>query len=134
MDSKKVIEKLIKIADNQQKIIMKLAQAQGLPPDSLPTSSVNVGGGYSAQLGSEPPPTQLDPNKTVHQPAKVFYEAMDPAQQGLLATAPEASGSNMNVRFKPGKATQSNYNSLLKLLQSLTSQNKIQQSYALKPV
>lgn len=31
MDSKKVIEKLVKIADNQQKIINKLAQAAGLP-------------------------------------------------------------------------------------------------------
>lgn len=32
MDSKKVIEKLVKIAENQQKIINKLAQAAGLAP------------------------------------------------------------------------------------------------------
>lgn len=32
MDSKKVIERLVKIADNQQKIIQKLAQQAGLEP------------------------------------------------------------------------------------------------------
>lgn len=134
MDEKKVIAKLAEIVQKQQKIIMKLAQAQGLPPDSLPTGGVNVGGGHPAQLGSEPPPTKLEPAKTQHLPAKVFYEAMSPAQRDLLAFAPEVAGSNMNVRFKPGKATQPNYDSLLKLLQNLTNQNKIQQAYALKVV
>lgn len=134
MDEKKVIAKLAEIVQKQQKIIMKLAQAQGLPPDSLPTSSVQVGGGHPAQLSGETPPTKLEPAKVVHQPAKVFYEAMSPAQRDLLAFAPEAAGSNMNIRFKPGKATQPNYDGLLKLLQNLTSQNKIQSAYALKVV
>lgn len=132
MDEKKVIAKLAEIVQKQQKIIMKLAQAQGLPPDALPTSTVQVGGGHPAQLGTEAPPTKLDPAKVVHEPAKVFYEAMSPAQRDLLAFAPEASGNNMTVRFKPGKATQPNYDGLLKLLQHLTSANKIQQAYNLK--
>lgn len=134
MDEKKVIAKLAEIVQKQQKIIMKLAQAQGLPPDSLPTSSVNVGGGHPAQLSDQPPPTKLDPAKVQHEPAKVFFEAMSPAQRDLLAFAPEAAGNNMNVRFKPGKATQPNYDALLSLLQNLTNHGKIQQSYALKAV
>lgn len=134
MDEKKVIAKLAEIVQKQQKIIMKLAQAQGLPPDALPNSTVNVGGGHAAQLGTEAPPTKLEPGKVVHEPAKVFFEAMSPAQRDLLAFAPEAAGSNMNVRFKPGKATQPNYDGLLKLLQNLTNSNKIQSSFALKVV
>lgn len=43
MDSKKVIEKLVKIAENQQKIINKLAQQAGLMPggDQLAGSGTN---------------------------------------------------------------------------------------------
>jgi hypothetical protein len=134
MDEKKVIAKLAAIVANQQKIIMKLAQTQGLPPDSLPTSSVNVGGGHEMQTGGQPPPDKLDPNKVQKEPAKVFYEAMNPGQRGLLAFAPKVQGSDMQVSFKPGKATQPNYDSLLGLLKNLTTQNKIQQAYALKVV
>lgn len=43
MSTKEVIEKLIKIADNQQKIIQKLAQSAGYGPDSgVATSSADV--------------------------------------------------------------------------------------------
>lgn len=47
MDSKKIIEKLVKIAENQQKIINKLAQEAGLVP------AATTGGGtqdVSAQV------------------------------------------------------------------------------------
>lgn len=134
MDSKKVIEKLIRIAENQQKIIMKLAQAQGLPPDSLPTSGTTFGGGKEAPPTSEPPPQSLEPARTQKTPAKVFIEAMTPQQKATLAVFPEAHGNEMRVKFKPGQATQANYDSLLKLLQNLTNQNKIQQAYQLKSV
>lgn len=134
MDSKKVLEKLLKIAENQQKIIVKLAQQQGLPPDALPTGGATIGGGKEHQLGSEPPPQHLDPTKIEHQPAKVFLEAMTPQQKALLATGPEAHGNEMRVKFKPGQATQPNYDGLLALLRTLTQQNKIQQAYNLKSV
>ena len=134
MDSKKVIEKLLRIAANQQKIIMKLAQAQGLPPDSLPNSQVSMTEGQGAPPATQPPPQSLEPTKTQKTPAKAFYEAMTPQQKGMLVGGPEAQGSDMKVRFKPGQATQPNYDSLLKLLQTLTSQNKIQQAFNLKPV
>lgn len=134
MDSKKVLEKLIKIAENQQKIIMKLAQAQGLPPDSLPNSGTTFGGGKEAPTASEPPPQSLEPTKTQKTPARAFYEAMSPQQQGILVGGPEAHGNEMRIKFKPGQATQANYDGLLKLLQNLTSQNRIQQAYQLKSV
>lgn len=136
MDSKKVIEKLVKIAENQQKIIAKLVQAQqGLPPDALPSSKIDFdSGGKAHQLGGDPPVTRLDPAKTVKDPAAVFYGAMTPAQKGLLASAPVASGSEMQIRFKANAATQANYDGLLKLLQTLTNQNKIQSAMSLKVV
>jgi len=135
MDQKKVIEKLLKIATNQQKIIMKLAQQQqGLPPDALPTGGATVGEGKEHQLGNEPPPTHLKPAPTQKNPEAVFYGAMSQGQQGLLASAPQVQGSNMLVKFKPGAATQANYDGLLKLLQSLTTAGKIQHAYALKTV
>lgn len=134
MDSKKVLEKLLKIAENQQKIIMKLAQGQGLPPDALPSSKVEMGGGHDATLSHETIPTPLKPAPTQKEPDKVFYSSMTPAQQGLLAGPPTVAGKDMQVKFKPGRATQANYDGLLKLLQNLTTQNKIQSAYALKVV
>ncbi len=132
MDDKKIIAKLAEIVQKQQKIIMKLAQAQGLPPDALPTGGSTFGGGKEHQLGSEPPPQKLEPAPTVHEPAKVFYNAMSPQQKGMLASGPEVHGNEMRIKFKPGQATQPNYDGLLKLLQNLTTQNKIQQPLALK--
>lgn len=132
MDSKKVIEKLIKIAENQQKIIMKLVNAQDLPPDALPNSQVSFEGGKAAPPTSQPPPTALDPNKAVKQPNVVFYNAMNDAQKGLLAFAPTFDSRGINIKFKPGKATQANYDNLMALLQSLTGSGKpLQQSYKL---
>ena len=131
MDSKKVLEKLLKIAENQQKIITKLAQA--LPPDALPTSGTTFGGGHSAPPASQPLPQKLEPVKIEHQPAKVFLEAMTPQQKALLASSPEAHGNEMRIKFK-GQPTQAGYDGLLALLQNLTKQNKIQQAFNLKVV
>lgn len=43
MDSKKVIEKLVKIAESQQKIINKLAQTLAAPPAPAGTAPSGVG-------------------------------------------------------------------------------------------
>jgi len=132
MDSRKVIEKLIKIAENQQKIIMKLAQAQGLPPDTLPGGQVSFEGGHGAPLSHESPAGHLKPNEAVKEPNVVFYNAMSNAQKGLLASAPTFDGSAITVQFKPGQRTQKNYDNLMALLQSLTGTGKpLQQSYKL---
>lgn len=132
MDTKKVLQMLVKIADNQQKIINKLAQAQGLPPDSLPTSQVSVTEGHGQQQAAPPPPTKLDPAKTQHEPDKALWNALPPPLQGTLAGPPSVAGGAMTVKFKPGQATQANYNAVLKHLQELTNKNVIQHPYTLK--
>ena len=60
MDSKKIIEKLIKIAENQQKIINKLAQ-QATPEPRSPTSSAPAGAA---------PMAGGDPNKAMEDKIK----------------------------------------------------------------
>jgi hypothetical protein len=134
MDSKKVLEKLLRIAANQQKIIMKLAQAQGeLPPDSLPNSQVSMTEGQGAPPAAAPLPQRLDPAKTMKTPAKALLEALAPAVRQTVVTI-EAHGGDMLVKFQPGKATQPNYDAILKTLQDLTNKNVIQQKFNLKPV
>lgn len=109
MDTKKVLQQLIKIADNQQKIINKLAQQQGL----------------SAM------PERLEPNPTQKTPARALLEALHPAVRQAIVTI-EPHGNDMMVQFQPGKATQPNYDAVLKTLQDLTDRNIIQQAYTLK--
>jgi hypothetical protein len=133
MDSKKVIETLLKIAANQQKIIMKLAQAQGLPPDSLPNSQVSQTEGKAPQPAAPPPPTSLEPTKTQKTPAKALLEALPPAVRQTLVNA-EVHGGDMVIKFQPGKATQPNYDAVFKTLQDLTTKNVIQQRFNLKVV
>jgi hypothetical protein len=132
MDSKKVIEKLLKIAANQQKIIMKLAQAQGLPPDSLPNSQVSMTPGQAAPPASQPPPQSLEPNKVQKTPAKALLEALPPNVRAGIVNI-EAHGGDMLVKFK-GQATQQAYDAVFKTLQDLTTKNVIQQRYNLKVV
>ena len=134
MDSKKVIETLVKIAVKQQKIINKLAQAQGLPPDAVSTSKVTFEGGKAKPAATPPPPTGLDPTKTQKTPAKAFIEAMTPQQQAWFAIFPEAHGNEMRFRFKPEADTDANFATLLNLLKSLVSSNRIQQNFTLKSV
>jgi hypothetical protein len=62
MDSKKVLEKLVKIAENQQKIIMKLAQSQGLeaqPLGGAADSWVDVTSQVASVLAKIPGAAQL---------------------------------------------------------------------------
>lgn len=52
MDSKKVIEKLVKIAENQQKIINKLAQQAGLTPEGQQAGAAGSSTDVSAQVSA----------------------------------------------------------------------------------
>ncbi len=113
MDSKKVLEKLLKIASNQQKIIMKLAQDQGAVPVMAPQ--------------------HLDPNKPELRPADKLLQAL-PANIKPVVTTIEEHGSDMLVQFKPGQKTQPNYDAVLKTMQDLTNQNVLQRAYNLKAV
>ena len=131
MDSKKVIEKLLKIATNQQKIIMRLAQ--GLPPDSLPNSQVSVTDSQGKPAATETPPASYKPAPTQKTPARTLLEALPPAVKQTIVNI-EARGNELLIRFHPGKGTQPNYDTVLRVLQDLTNKNVIQQAYTLKPV
>lgn len=117
MDSKKVIEKLLKIASNQQKIIMKLAQEQGLAPAATPVMA----------------PQHLDPNKSEKQAARAVLNALAPAVRQTVNNL-EEHGDEMRVQFQPGKATQANYDAVLKTMQDLTNKNVLQRAYSLRVV
>jgi len=111
MDSKKVLQKLLKIAENQQKIIMKLAQDKGLPPDSLPNSQVSVTDNSKVAPPTDPPPTDLKPNKPIYAPNKFVFDAMnvDPRTRGMLRHINPPSNNQMMVIFNPGKNTNQNW-------------------------
>lgn len=132
MDTKKVILKLIKIAENQQKIINKLAQAQGLQPDAVPTSSV----GFQAAPQTNPNPAQPAPQKmesaqAQKTPGQALLNALPPQLKKVVVRA-EPHGNEMRVQFAQGQYTQANYDAVLKVMQNLTNQNVLQQAYQLK--
>lgn len=126
MDSKKVIEKLIKIAEKQQKIIEKLAQQAGLPPDSLPTSSVDMSGGHPAPVSAPPPPADLKPHtpKQFGGEGQVIMQALPPNVQAVVNSIQVSSGA-VNVSFKAGGATQANYNVVLNAVKQLQASGKL---------
>lgn len=110
MDSKKVIEKLLKIAANQQKIIMKLAQNQ-----------------------AQPAPASMSPHDTTKQTARTIINALPPAVQQAIVNI-EEKGNEMHVGFKPGQASQANYNAILQTMQRLTDTNVLPHAYKLVAV
>lgn len=131
MDSKKVIEKLLKIAANQQKIIMKLAQA--LPPDSLPNSQVSQTEGHGAPPAAEPPPTSLKPGAPSKVPSQTLYTALagDPKLKAAVRHVNPPAGNDMTVLFNKGQLNQANWDSVMKIYQGLLNQNAIMTNYKL---
>lgn len=112
-----MIEKLVKIAEQQQKIINKIAQ-------NLPEELSKY----------ETPPNELKPNPTQKQPAKVLFEALDDKTKATVDRI-FTSGSDMFVKFFSGQsnqAIQANYNAVLNVLKALTKLGKIQQAWQLK--
>jgi hypothetical protein len=124
MDQKKVIEKLLKIAENQQKIITKLAQA--LPPDSVPTSGATMTDGQSQAPASQPPPQNLKPNPQQHKDIQALVLGANPKLSASVASVAYGGPGQINVSFKPGQATQSNYDAVLATIQGLEQAQKIQ--------
>jgi len=105
MDTKKVLQQLIKIADNQQKIINKLAQEL---------------------------PNRLEPNPTNKEPDQTLFNALPVSVKNNVASIKvNEPASQMLVEFKSGQKTQANYNVVLKTLQDLTESNVIQHAYQL---
>lgn len=122
MESKKILEALAKIATNQQKILHKLAQA--LPPDSLPTSKVEVTDGHQAGQVSEPPANDLSAKLQHQDPTKAIVSALgDFYTKTLNGLSVDASKNQVNVSFRAGQATQANYNHVTKTIQNLQNSN-----------
>lgn len=124
MDSKKVLEKLLKIAEQQQKIITKLAQA--LPPDSLPTSQVSMTDGKTQAPASQPPAQDLKPRQLPHQDVQAMVLAANPKLSGAVASVAYGAPGQITVSFKPNQATQANYDAVLATVQKLENEQKIQ--------
>jgi hypothetical protein len=107
MDSKKIISKLVKIAESQQKIINKLAQAL--------------------------PPQHLDPNRSQKRSAEAVLNALAPETRQTIVNI-EEKDNDMLVGFKPGQKTQKNYDAVLATMQKLTNDGVLQHAYNLKAV
>ena len=108
MESKKIIQTLIKIAENQQKIIEKLAQQ--LPPQTL-----SVGD-----------PTKKD--------AAAILHALPPTVKPLVATV-EVHGSDVMVQFHPGQDSDQAFQAVVNTVNSLQRNNVlVGKNYQVKSV
>ncbi len=126
MDTKKVLQLLVRIADKQQKIINKMAQQN---TDLVVQDSPASGG-----TGQQPPPQHLQPGPTSHaDPGQALLAALPPNVKATVNSI-KVQGPDMHVQFQPGKANQATYNAILKTLQNLTNQGVVQHAYNLKAV
>jgi len=116
MDSKKIIESLVKIANNQQKIIHKLAQQTQLAPNEVATFTPG-----KEHVPAAPPSTATPAGQIVHKdPATAITQALGHFYTDALSGLSVNPTKNaVEVSFKPGKATQSNYDHIMKTVQSL---------------
>lgn len=124
MDQKKVLEKLLKIAENQQKIIMKLAQ---MPPAATPTSEVSTfTPGQGAPAPTAPAPTGARPAAPPHQDLQAMMFAANPNLAHAVSSVAFAGPGAISVSFKEGQATQPNYDAVLATVKKLESERKLQ--------
>jgi hypothetical protein len=119
MDSKKIIEKLVKIAHNQQKIIHKLAQA--LPPDSVPTSGTSYNPGPPPGPVPAPAPTGASPGAPTHTEAKAIINSLPADVKNQLVTLEVHNGQVM-VKWK-APVSDAAFNAVTKTVQNLQQQN-----------
>lgn len=125
MDTKKVLQLLVRIADKQQKIINKMAQQN--------TDLVVQDKPQAAPVNTTPPPTALKPaTPSKADPSQALLAALPPNVKATVNNI-RVQGPDMHVQFAPGKATQANYDAVMKTLQGLINQRVIEHSYNLKP-
>jgi len=107
MDSKEklIIQKLFRIAQNQQKIITKLAQQQ-----------VSVSPAQSLPQGQAP---------TTHE-AQAIIQALPQNVKTAIASI-EVHGSDVLVRFKPNQDSDAAFNVVQQVVTRLQQQNVLQQ-------
>jgi hypothetical protein len=129
MNSKKVIEQLIKITESQQKIITKLAQQAGLTPD------IDLTEGQSPPTAATPPPAnKLEPVKTPHIDLLALVLGVNPILKDTVASLTYGASGAINVSFKEGQATQTNYNAVRTAIQQLENARKIQTGHKIHVV
>lgn len=110
MDSKDVLRRLLRIADNQQKIITKLAQ-------TIP----------NAQLSNQTPPQHLAPpapearRHTHMQADKAIFVKLPQGFWTANIAGLNVRGNDVNVQFKPGKLTQANIDAVTKAVQAASN-------------
>lgn len=115
MDEKKVIAKLIKIAENQQKIIMKLAQG-GIQPatpmlkDKTPSSPP-----------PPPPPQNLDPAHISLDVGKTVMDALSTQAKSLIKSITPYAGNTLKVAFN-GTPSQAGLDAVTDTVKKLQAQ------------
>jgi hypothetical protein len=114
-NEKEIIKKLFAIAKNQQKIIHKLAQQN---------TDVTVGDS-KPHAPAAPSNTATPAGQIVHKdPATAIIQALGHFYTDALNGLSVNSIKNtVEVTFKPGKGTQSNYNYIVKTVQNLQNSN-----------
>jgi hypothetical protein len=108
MDTKKVIETLVKLAQTQQKIIHKMAQAVTLPghgdvdlsPDQAPTHP-----------DTSHPAARLEPNKPKVREAQLVLDALPPQVRPTIF-ALDVANNQVRVKFNPGKGSDAAFNAI----------------------
>ena len=125
MDTKKVLQLLVRIADKQQKIINKMAQAN---------TDVTIQDKPQGAAPNQPPPTSLKAGPVSHaDPAQALLAALPPNIKATV-NGIKVNGPDMHVQFQPGKMNQATYDVVLKTLQNLTNQGVVQHAFNLKAV
>lgn len=113
MDTKKVLQQLVKIADNQQRIINKLAQGLQVVDPTLTDQK-------DPSKAAPPAPGTLKPNapQKLAPEGQLIMSALPPAVALNVANIAVVQGA-VNVTFKPGQKTQANYDAVKAAVQRL---------------
>jgi hypothetical protein len=111
MNQKEFMKKVVAILEKQQNVIKKMAQTS-----------------------HEPPPQHLEPVKITKNEADVILNALkEPAKSSVAKL--KVIGSDIEVQFHKGKATQAAYDSLMNTVKELQKSNVLhQQSYNIRVV
>ena len=118
MSDKEVLKKLLKIAENQQKIITKLAQQVNAPATELP-APVHPNNRESETILASLPPQVAPLVQTLE-----VHQSNDPSFDG-----------EVRVKFVPGKASDAVFKAVQKTVENLVNRNMLPgATYSVKQV
>jgi hypothetical protein len=119
MDSKKIIEKLVSLANKQQQLIYKLAQQQGQVP---PPGEVDARMSLPDQA-APPPPTALSPVAPSKTEARTIINSLPPAIQNHLVNL-EVHNGQVLVKWK-SPVSDAVFKAVTNAVQKLQQQNAL---------